>query len=202
MKGFIFLTLFLANSTSWAYGIGYSAYPLQANKKIVSAEFTGITSQGGGVGMQARYTHKLNESLSVDAGLGFGGGMLTGRIFVGADFLLFPDHQKQPRISLKGVVEHAQEFFFKRNVFTIAPVVSKGLSFWGYEGHPFVSIPLGIGLNTGYENTYETVMSLNTGITAPIPFEGYRHFMANIEAIINLKDSFTGVFAGVSYPLQ
>ena len=36
------------------------------DKKLISTEFTGVTSTGGGVGVQARYTQKLNKLTTLD----------------------------------------------------------------------------------------------------------------------------------------
>ncbi|MCP4912531.1 MAG: hypothetical protein GY909_05385 [Oligoflexia bacterium] len=200
-KSLISLAALLVSGTAYSYGTGTSSYPLMPEKRLVSTEFTGITSTGGGVGLQGRYTHKINEKTIVDGGLGIGAGERDSRFFLGADYELIPDYMKQPKVSLKLNFENAKEFDVRRNVLTLAPVVSKGFSFWGTEAYPFVSLPIGLSLN-GESKTYESLVNLSTGIAGNIPVEGYRHLVATAEATIGVKDSYTGVFFGVSYPLN
>ncbi|MCR9203789.1 MAG: hypothetical protein NXH75_04365 [Halobacteriovoraceae bacterium] len=184
-----------------AYGTGYVTYPLMPTKRIVSTEFTGIASNGGGIGLQGRFTQKLNEKMIVDAGLGIAGGERDSRFFVGADYELFHDYMKQPRVSMKVTYLNAKEFDVRRNIFTIAPTVSKGFSFWGNEAYPFVSLPIGVNLD-GDTKTYESQVNANLGITGNLPFEGYRKLMGTIETTVDVKDSFTAFFVGLSYPLN
>ncbi len=186
-----------------AYGTGISTFPLEAESKFVSAEFTGITSTGGGIGMQTRYTQKLNEKGTIDAGLGISGGEHSARLFAGYDYELFPDYESQPRTSIKAFVENSKEFNSRRNILGLAPSVSKGFSFWGKEAFPYLSLPYGISLD-GSSNSYKTTMSANIGIAGVIPADvGVdKKLTANAEAIVGLKDSFSGVFFGVAYPIE
>lgn len=201
LKSLISMTAMAITSNLFAYGTGVSSYPLMPEKRLVSTEFTGITSTGGGVGLQGRYTQKLNAKTIVDAGLGISGGQRDSRIFVGAEYELFPDYMEQPKISLKMNLENAKEFDVRRNVISLAPVVSKGFSFWGQEAYPFLSMPIAINLN-GQSKTYESQMNINLGMAGNLPIEGYKHLIATAEATIDIKDSYTGVFFGVTYPLN
>lgn len=186
-----------------AYGTGISTFPLAAETKLISAEFTGITSSGGGIGMQARYTQKLSESGTIDAGLGISGGERSARLFAGYDYELFPDYENQPRTSLKAFVENSKEFNSRRNIIGVAPTVSKGFSFWGKEAFPYLSVPYGISLD-GKNNSYKTTLSANVGVSGIIPADvgPEKQLTANAEAIISLKNSFSGVFFGVAYPIE
>ena len=186
-----------------AYGTGLSSFPLEVETKLLSAEFTGITSTGGGIGMQARYTQKLSEKGTIDAGLGISGGERSARLFAGYDYELFPDYENQPRTSLKAFIENSKEFGVRRNILGVAPTVSKGFSFWGKEAFPYISIPYGISLDGG-SNSYKTTMSANIGISGVIPADigPDKQLTANAEAIVGLKDSFSGVFIGVAYPIE
>jgi hypothetical protein len=196
------MTSFAAFSGSaWAYGTGYSSFPLSLEKRLLSTEITGITSTGGGLGVQARYTQKANEQLSFDAGIGMGAGERTGRLFGNADFEIFPDYMKQPRVAIRAGYEYAKEFDDGRNIFTVAPTVSKGFSFWGNEAFPFVSLPVGMNLN-GDTKTYESTVAMNAGITGHLPIDGYQNLIGLAEMQVGLKDSFTALFFGVSYPLN
>ena len=186
-----------------AYGTGLSSFPLEVETKLLSAEFTGITSTGGGIGMQARYTQKLNEKGTVDAGLGISGGERSARLFAGYDYELFPDYEIQPRTSIKAFIENSKEFSARRNIIGFAPTVSKGFSLWGKEAFPYISLPYGISLN-GNSSTYNTTLSANIGISGVIPADvgPDKQLTANAEAIIGVKDSFSGVFFGVAYPIE
>lgn len=186
-----------------AYGTGLSTFPLEVETKLISAELTGITSVGGGVGMQARFTDKITENGTIDAGLGISGGERSARLFAGYDFELFPDYENQPRTSVKAFIENSKEFSTRRNILGIAPTVSKGFTFWGKEAFPYLSIPYGISLN-GNNNSYSTTLSANIGISGVIPatIGADKQLTANAEAIIGLKDSFSGLFLGVAYPIE
>lgn len=202
MKYNILVTLLaFLPSVLLAYGVGYSTYPMMPGDKMVSTEFTGIVSSGGGVGMQARYTQNLNKETVVDAGLGISGGERTSRFFAGLDYELFPDYENQPRISLKTSLVNAKEFDNRFNIIAVAPTFSKGFSFWGQEAYPYVSVPFGVRLNDDIKS-YNTTMNLSVGANSRLPFEGYHNLTANIEATVDIKDSWTGVFLGVSYPLN
>ena len=191
----------MVSTSLWAYGTGVSTYPLMPEKKLISTEFTGITSTGGGVGLQARYTQKLNATTIVEAGIGMSGGEFDSRIFAGADFEIFPDYQKQPRVAVKAYFENVKEFGLRRNVVGVTPTVSKGFNFWGNEGFPFLSVPVGLSLDT--ENQmYRTIISANFGIVGNLPIEGYKHWTASIEGIISVKDTYSGIFMGLTYPIN
>lgn len=198
------LSLGLGSSAAFGYGMGISTFPLEQDKKLLSAEVTGIVSNGGGVGLQARYTQKLNEVSSVDAGLGISGGERSARLFAGYDYEIFPDYDIQPRTSVKAFIENSKEFGTRRNILGIAPTISKGFSVYGQETFPYLSLPYGISLD-GKKNSYQTTLSANIGFSTVIPSE---HSMtskpvtANAEAIISLKDSFSGVFVGFGYPIE
>lgn len=197
----LFIASLLVAPSVWAYGIGQSTYPLMEKQHMISTEITGITSTGGGVGMQARYTRKMNNKLVLDGGIGLSGGERSNRIFAGADWEIFPDYMNQPRISVKTSLENAKEFKLRRNILTVAPTVSKGFSFWGKEAFPFVALPLGVQL-INETKSYETIANLNLGVTGNLPIAGYEKFTASAEATVGIKDSYTGVFLGLSYPLN
>lgn len=204
MKNIIGLTVLsgLFATNAFAYGTGISTFPLEVEKKFISAEVTGITSEGGGLGLQTRFTTKLNEKSTVDAGLGISGGERSARLFAGFDYEIFPDYEMQPRTSLKAFVENSKEFGVRRNIVGLAPTFSKGFSFWGHEAFPYVALPVAISLN-GRANTYATTVSANLGVSGILPVEtGSKKLTANAEANIGLKDSFTGLFFGVAYPIE
>ncbi len=201
MKRILTLAVSLYSASIFAYGIGYTTHPMPEGQKSISTEMTGITSGDGGMGLQVRYTQKLNKMLSVDAGLGISGGDREQRFFVGADYEIFPDYLRQPRFSLKTNIERADEFGNTFTVISAAPTLSKGFNFWGKEAFPYVALPVGLSLN-GDNSTYESVASLNTGINGQLPIEGYTHLNANVELQVGLKDSFTAVLVGLAFPMN
>ena len=54
----------------------------------------------------------------------------------------------------------------------------------------------------GDTNTYETTVSANLGINGNVPIESYKHLQANAELQVGVKDSYTSIIVGLSYPLQ
>ena len=192
---------FLASQSALGFGAGWSSYPLLTDKKFISTEFTGVTSDGGGVGVQARYTQKLNKLTTVDAGIGMAGGERTSRIFVGMDYELYPDYMKQPKVSVKTTIENAEEFDVRFTSLTVAPTASKGFNFWGKEAFPYASLPVGLKLDT-ISSTYSTTVSANVGVTGNLPIDGYKHLTAKAEAFVGLKNTFSGMIVGLSFPMD
>lgn len=204
MRNIITLTVLsgLFATNAFAYGTGISTFPLEVEKKFISAEVTGITSEGGGLGLQTRFTTKLTEKGTVDAGLGISGGERSARLFAGYDYELFPDYKMQPRSSVKAFIENSKEFGVRRNIIGLAPTFSKGFTFWEHEAFPYISLPTALSLN-GRSNTYNTTVSANLGVSGILPVQtGSKKLTANAEANIGLKDSYTGVFFGVAYPIE
>ena len=201
MKKLILSAAVLLSSSVIAYGTGNSTFPMNPGKRFISTEFTGITSDNGGMGVQVRYTQKINSLLTFDSGLGVSGGDRNQRFFLGADYELYPDYLNQPRISLKSTISRAEEFEKTKTKIQIAPTVSKGFVFWGREAFPYVSVPVGLSLNSD-ENTYDSTMSLNVGITGQLPVEGYRHLNGSLELQAGIQESFTAFVAGINFPMN
>lgn len=193
----------LAPSLTFAYGIGYASYPIQDNKLFLSPEFTALLSEGGGAGVQGRLTYKPNQPFIVEGGFGAGTGDHSIRLFTGADYEIFPDYQKQPRLSIKGYYEYAREFKKGINIIGIAPILSKGFNFWGHEAFPYLSIPFALGLHDS-SKTYRSRINLSFGITGKIPKEiqGAQNWIGNIETTFNIKDSYGGFLFSLGYPLN
>ncbi|MDA9793051.1 hypothetical protein N9B72_00560 [Bacteriovoracaceae bacterium] len=186
---------------SFANVVGVSTHPFTLKNKVITTEVTGNFSGGSGVGVQGRYFQRINQDLNVDAGFGISGGERSSRIFLGADYLLYPDHNKQPRISMKGTFEKLREFEASYTALGLTPTVSKGFVFWGNEAFPFVALPIKLGLDSD-TSRYQTISSLAMGITGRLPINGYRHLIGNIEANLDIKNSYTGLYFGVSYPIK
>lgn len=201
MKRLLQITMSLYSASALAYGIGYTTHPMAENKRLISTEMTGIVSDNGGMGVQVRYTQKLNKAMAIDAGLGISGGDRDQRIFAGIDYEIFPDYMQQPRFSLKTNVERAEEFKTANTIISVAPTLSKGFNFWGKEAFPYVALPFGLSLNSDAKS-YETITSLNTGINGQLPIEGYSNLNANLELQVGIQDSFTAVLVGLSFPMN
>ncbi len=201
MKSLIAIVSLLGMAQAYAHGTGLSSYPLELGQNLFSTEFSGITSDGGGVGLQGRFTRKINPKMVFDGGFGISGGERNSRLFVGTDYELFPDYMKQPKVSIRTSFEHAREFDSEKNILAVAPKISKGFSLWGHEAFPYVAMPIGLNLDSETRQ-YESQASLNFGITGNLPFEGYRNILGVLETTVGIKDAYTGLFAGVSFPLN
>ena len=199
---FSFLLLALVvTAPVWAYGIGSSSLPLPEKSKVITTEASSIFTRGGGSGLQVRYAQKINQMVMLDGGVGVSGGDFANRIFLGADYEIFPDYERQPRVLLRGAYENAKEQDFRRHIWSLAPVVSKGTSFWGHEAFPYIALPLGLALQSK-TGTYRTTIQTNLGLNMPLQFEGIKNLILHSELSFNIKDSFTGILLGLSYPLN
>ena len=199
-KHVISISLLVASSSAFAYGLGQVTMPTGESHHSIGAEVLGIVNKGAGLGVQGRYLWRANEELSLDAGAGLSGGDRSNRFFVGSDYMLLPDYENQPRISVKGQIENAEEFGKRRNILSLAPTVSKGFYVKGYEAYPFIALPVGLNLNSDNQ-TYKTSVQVNLGLSGKIPFEGMNQYIAHLEGNINLKDSYNSVALGMSYPI-
>ena len=194
------IVLFLATSGQ-AGVIGYSTFPLVNSKNLLSAGLDSVVSSGGGMGINASYTQKINSRLIVDGGLGVSGADQTGsKIFLGADYEIMPDYLEQPRVSMKFRWLNEDQFSYRINRLSAAPTVTKGFSFWGKEAYPYVALPMGVDFN-GDTKTYETFMNITTGINGQLPFKGYEKITGNVEMSLNLKDSYSTISVGMSIPV-
>lgn len=182
--------------------VGYSTFPLVKKQHHLSASFDSVLSSGGGMGLEARYTQKLNSRVIVDGGLGISGSdQAASKLFAGIDYEIMPDYMEQPRVSLKASWINEEQFDYRINRIRFAPTVAKGFNFWGKEAYPFVALPVGVDFN-GELKRYETTMNLTTGITGQLPIAGYEKITGNVEMSLNLKDSYSTLSVGVSIPVS
>jgi hypothetical protein len=201
MKQAMIIGLMGMSGQVFAFGVGQVVYPMGEKKNILSAEANGVVSSGGGVGAQVRYTHRVFPQLAFEAGLGTNGGERANRVFLGADYEILPDYYNQPRVSLKANYKNAKEFDQRINGLSIAPIVSKGFNFWGWEAYPFASLPLGVELNQKTKN-YNSTVAVAAGVTSAVPFEGYQNVTMGFEAQVDLKDTFTAITFSLGFPLN
>ena len=200
-KWLIITLLLIFSLKTWGYGVGPSTFPMLTNKELLSTEITGVLSNGESLGIQGRYTNKINRKSIIDAGIGFGGGDRTSRIFANMDYEIFPDYKNQPRFSTKIGLENAQEFNRRKNILHLTPTLSKGFSFWGKEAFPFLAFPMGINLDKE-ANTYESMMALSLGINGRVPIKEYSHLTASAEVQLDIKDSFSAFILALAFPIN
>lgn len=201
------LTLTLMTSlialNCYGYGIGVSTHPLEEKKHFVNGELTTIMQKktGPSLGLQARYVQRIAEKFTLDGGIGVANGERANRIFAGIDTVIFPDYKYQPRTSVRAYVENANEFNSRHNILGVAPVVSKGLSFWEKVAYPFFAVPMELNLDSS-TSKYQTSVRLSLGATAPVGVTDGKPLIGNVEANINVANSYSSVFAGVTYPFN
>ena len=190
----------LIGHKAYAYGSGMSSYPLPVGKKLLTAEFLGITSPGGGMGLQVRFAKKVRSNLSLEGGMGISGGMHSSRVFLGGDWEIYPDFSRQPRVSIQGRVINAKEFGIRHNKISLAPSLGKGFSVRGKSFYPYVSFPYII--NLAGNQTYETSLNANMGIVGNLPFSRYKHLVGSIGVTTGIGNDFVGFFAGLSWSIE
>ena len=71
------------------------------------------------------------------------------------------------------------------------------------EGYPFIALPIAVGLNSDTK-TYETSLGLTGGWTGRVPLniQQLSKLTASLELNVGLKDTYTGLFMGLSYPIN
>lgn len=200
IKKIIVLFVLVFSVRVFSSSTGYISYPILAKKSMISTELDSNFSEGGGVGLGVRYTYKVLSQTTLDGGFVMSSGDRHTRMFVGVDQEIFPDYVDQPRLSVKGNFIIANEFGTHRNVFEVVPVVSKGFNFWGEEGFPFFSLPIGLELDTKHK-TYNSAVRMEFGITGKLPIEEYKDLRALVQTTLSIKDSYSGILVGLSYPL-
>lgn len=195
------LLLALISFSVMATTVGLSTHPFAVENRVITTEFDNYTSSGTGMGLTARYYQRVNRLLNYDVGFSINEGDRANRLMVGADYEIFPDYGRQPRLSVKGLFE-TMEFDTERiNSFGAAPTLSKGFSFWGKEAFPFIALPYRVSLNED-QNTYDTSLAFATGITGQLDLGGNNKVVGNIEANWNLQNSYSAIVMGVSVPLN
>ena len=200
MKNVTLVLVFLGfSAAAWGQSYGGSSYPLRKRQRYVSADVVGVLSDGGGIGLQAKYTECLRPGLVIGGGFGFSDGERAHRIFTGVDYELYPDYMNQPKVSIGGFAERALEFSHSHTRFGIAPTLSKGFSFWGQEGFPFMSLPVALDLN-GDTRSYAVATRVVLGASFPVP-AARRGLLVNVEVNMDVGNSYSGVFFGFSHPL-
>jgi hypothetical protein len=197
----LLLSTVLFGTLAQASTIGVSSHPFTMKKQVVTTEFNNYLSNGTGTGITARYFQRLNEGINVDAGVGITDGDRANNMFIGADFEMIPDYGRQPRVSVKALLDTMDFDGDRINSFGAAPTISKGFAFWGKEAFPFLAVPLKVSLNAD-SDTYQTSTAVAAGITGRLPVEGYENLVYNFETNMSIRNSYTGFVMGISLPIQ
>lgn len=200
-KYFIALISFFSSLQIFPYGTGISTHPIDEKQGLITTEFTSFFSKGSGAGMQARYTTKLFSNFTAEAGFGFSNGARSNRLFLAGDIEILPDYDRQPRFSTKVGYENANEFNGRHHIFSATPLVSKGIAVNTFPLYPYAGIPIGLTLNSNEQN-YKIRTAVIAGLTAKLPFEGTEKMLINAELQVNVTNSFSGILAGVSLPIN
>lgn len=187
-------------SSAFASVVGLSTHPFSEGSQVITTEFDSYISAGAGMGITAKFYNKINRQLNFDAGVGVNSGERENRVFAGVDYEIFPDYGRQARFSTKAIFETVAFDGDRVNSVAIAPTLSKGFSFWEREAFPFISLPVAVSLNSN-ENTYETNSAIAAGITSAFRLSNNRELVANFEANLGLRNSYTALVVGVSLPL-
>lgn len=201
MKKLAILMIAMIAQGAFATTIGLSTHPLTMKKQVITTEFNSYLSSGSGAGITAKYFQRVNDNFNFDAGFGVTDGDRANRVFAGADFQIFPDYGRQPRFSVKGLIETMSFEGNRVNSVGAAPTISKGFSFWGKEAFPFLAVPFRIDLNSD-KNTYVSSTAMAMGITGRMPMSGYENLIYNVEANFSLRNSYQALVFGVSLPIR
>ena len=195
-----FLGLISFSPKIFGYGMGLSSYPLKTKGSILTTELISFFSDGKGLGLQGRYTRKINGSVTLDGGIGVSDSGRNQRYFAGADIEFFPDYGKQPRISVKAFFQSAEEFEKRKNIIGGAPMASKGFAMFGKMIHPFIAAPVGLVLDQNTKQ-YEFRITGAFGIMGNIPVgdpKENKQLVYNVEANLNIQDSYSAIYFGIS----
>ena len=198
LVGMISLTI---SAASLASTVGVSNHPFSMEKHVITTEFNNYFNDGSGMGFSANYFQRINDAVNIDLGFGITDGDRASRLKIGSDLRLIPDYGRQPKVSIKGILETEKIDGQRINSFGAAPTISKGFAFWGKEAYPFLALPIKVSLNTD-DNSYETSTAVAAGITGRIPWLGTRNMVGNIETNFSLRNSYAALVMGVSLPIE
>ncbi|MBF0300495.1 MAG: hypothetical protein HQK51_17390, partial [Oligoflexia bacterium] len=87
------------------------------------------------------------------------------------------------------------------NIIGIAPTASKGYIFWKKTAYPFIAIPMGPVMNSNTQ-VYNFRAHLAVGIVGNLPIEGHEKLIINLEGDLNIQNSSSAIYLGLSYPLH
>ncbi|MBF0298542.1 MAG: hypothetical protein HQK51_07470 [Oligoflexia bacterium] len=187
------------NTSAFAYGLGLSAYPLSnvSKRGIITTELTEFLSDETGVGLQARYLRKINPSLALEANGGVSNTNRSKRIGLAANFDVY---NIGPHFLLRPYYERANEFFTVKHIFGVSPILTLSYAQEPLIGYPFVSLPISAALDSD-THSYEMRYVLSAGINRKFFFYPDNKMLLNLEVNINLKNSLSAFFIGVSTQL-
>ena len=192
--------LMTISAYSVASVVGLSNYPLTMQNKAMNTEFNNITSNGAGMGINARYHQRINDAMNFDVGAGVTDGDRSNRFFAGLDTQLIPDYGRQPRVSIKGLFETLSFDEERITNLGVAPILSKGFAVNGNEIFPYVTTPIRMVLIGDTRRTESIAAAL--GVNGRLPLAGYDNLIANAEINVDIRNSYSGFVLGVSLPIN
>lgn len=201
MKILLALCIATVSSLSMAATVGVSTHPFVSTDQAITTEFNSFHDYGSGIGITGRYFKSLNENVNLDVGIGIATEDRPVSLFAAADYMLYPDYNNQPRISIKSGIESVQIEDERWNIIGAAPTISKSIVVNGYELFPFASIPLRLGLNSDTEE-YKIFPEFSFGTTAGgFSIGEYNNLIGSFEVGFDLSNGGSSVTAGLTYPL-
>ena len=150
-------------------------------------------SNGGGVGLDLKYSQGLNELTTVAGILGASGGTYKFRVGGQMTFDFFPDVEGQPGI---GVTTKAMYYRLADTgsvEITAIPYIHKTFHVSGLnEVEPFLALPVGLGFSDG---RYQAVSTLSLGSL----FKSTDHLRYVFELGIGLNNTESYLSGGIVY---
>lgn len=152
-------------------------------------------TSGAGLGVNARYTHGINDLMNAYGILGTGGGPRQFRFGGGVTLDFFPDFEGQPGI---GVAGQAVYYRLGGDVgqlqLTAIPYIHKSF-LTGQdknEVEPFIAFPLGVGLTSG-----DTIGLANVVVGSLFRTMEKIHYVLELGIAVNNTETY--VSGGIAY---
>jgi hypothetical protein len=150
-------SLSLGFSSAWA-GVFDMPHFVDSGSFAVGLEPEAILSDGGGVGLNLKYTQGLNDLSNLTGILGTGTGVERFRVGGNLALDFFPDVDNQPGI---GIAFQGLYYRFQsdgRLDATAIPYIHKSFTTAGnQEIEPFLAYPIGLAFQDGTYHTTETL---------------------------------------------
>jgi hypothetical protein len=190
----LFLTVFGLLAPSFAQaGVFNIPHFVAPDEFAVGVEPEVIFSNGGGVGVNGRFTQGLSDVNNITGIIGTGSGPRNFRLGGALTFDLFPDVEKQPGIgvALEGLfVQLPTTGSFE---VTGTPYIHKTFqTAMGTPIDPFFALPTGLSLAQGQYQVISTAV-----VGAMLQYDA--HFRTILELGVNLSNANSYISGGVVY---
>jgi hypothetical protein len=156
---FVALFALLPGSAVWA-GVLNLPHFVEPDHFALGLEPEVVLSHGAGVGINARYTHGLNDLMNVQAILGTGSGPRRFRVGGNLSFDFIPDVEGQPGLGLAVQGLYVRLPDAGRFELTAIPYIHKAFPASDSEAvEPFFAFPVGWGFSEGsYQGISQAVI--------------------------------------------